>query len=85
MSFNNERKCDVEEVIWKCYFAFLLSFVDYSNSSGFRNVYLLHYPGIKLVWAVWGLEKNWVNLKTSAFVLVAHTTAKWVISRRRED
>ena len=30
-------------------------------------------------------KKNWVNLKTSAFELVAQTTVKWIISRRRKD
>ena len=46
-----------ESVILKCNFALLQSFIDYPKSSGLRTVYLLWYPGIKLVRASWRLKK----------------------------
>ena len=75
-SFNRElSKHDVdgsENVIWKCNFAFLQLFFNYSN-----------YPGIKFEPALGTYEDKIEHL--SSYADVVHTTAKQVISRRRKN
>ena len=70
-----------ENVIWKCNFSFLQSFLNYSRSS--RCKMCSNFPGIKLEPALQREEDKIEHLSSCANVVL--TTAKQVISRRRKN
>ena len=71
-----------KNVIWKCNFAFLQSFFNYSKTLCLKKC-VLTIPGIKLETALVTEEDKIEQL--SSYTNVVHTTAKQVISRGRKN